>query len=157
MDPKKWPVAEAYSADFHAPSVESISGALTPIQSPDTCLAGSSRHKESPVSEKWEVGFVFLPPPEEGGGGRTVGVNPIQLRDFNTWKLLFHINSQAKKSSGTPFFSALQSDTTRQGRRRRADRSKPGLTHHPRAGLESLRHLAIHPVTTERPRVPPQS
>lgn len=47
MDPKKWPVAEAYSTDFHAPSVESINGAFTLIQGSDTCLAGSSRHKES--------------------------------------------------------------------------------------------------------------
>lgn len=32
MGPKKWPVAEAYSADFHAPSVVSISKAFARIQ-----------------------------------------------------------------------------------------------------------------------------
>lgn len=45
MGPKKWPVAEAHSADFHAPSVVSISKALARIQGSDTCLAGCRRHK----------------------------------------------------------------------------------------------------------------
>lgn len=45
MGPKKWPVAEAYSADFHAPSVVSISRAFARIQGSDTCLAGCGRHK----------------------------------------------------------------------------------------------------------------
>lgn len=45
MGPKKWPVAEAYWADFHAPSVVSISGAFARIQGSDTCLAGCGRHK----------------------------------------------------------------------------------------------------------------
>lgn len=45
MGPKKRPVAEAYWADFHAPSVVSISGAFARIQGSDTCLAGCGRHK----------------------------------------------------------------------------------------------------------------
>lgn len=69
LDPQKWPVAEAYSTDFHAPSVESISGAFTLIQGSDTCLAGSSRHKES--RSGWERGgwvlfFFFFQRREEG-------------------------------------------------------------------------------------------
>lgn len=100
LDPKKWPVAEAYSPDFHAPSVESINGAFTLIQGSDTCLAGSSRHKESREwMRKGRLVFFFQRREERGGGwnGCTVGVNPSQLRDFSTWKLLFHINSQAEK------------------------------------------------------------
>lgn len=105
LDPKKWPVAEAYSTDFHAPSVESINGAFTLIQGSDTCLAGSSRHKESREwMRKGRLVFVcvcvcFFQRRRVGGGwnGCTVGVNPSQLRDFSTWKLLFHINSQAEK------------------------------------------------------------
>lgn len=45
MGPKKWPVAEPYSPDFHAPSVVSISRAFARIQGSDTCLAGCGRHK----------------------------------------------------------------------------------------------------------------
>lgn len=43
-----------------------------------------------------------------GWNGCTVGVNPIQLRDFSTWKLLFHINSQAEKWLVTLFLCGLK-------------------------------------------------
>ena len=67
MDPKKWPVAEAYSTDFHAPSVESINGAFTLIQGSDTCLAGRADTKKAGVDEKGEVGcFFFFQRREEG-------------------------------------------------------------------------------------------
>lgn len=69
MDPKKWPVAAAYSTDFHAPSVESINGAFTLIQGSDTCLAGCRRHKESQSGgERGGWVFLFFFFPEKGGG-----------------------------------------------------------------------------------------
>lgn len=70
MDPKKWPVAEAYSTDFHAPSVESINGAFTLIQGSDTCLAGSNRHKDSREwMRKGRLGCFFF----FSRGGRSGG------------------------------------------------------------------------------------
>lgn len=72
--------------------------AFTLIQGSDTCLAGSSRHKES--RSGWERGrlgtFFFFA--EAGGGwnGRTIlEINPAVER-LQHLELLFHINSQAK-------------------------------------------------------------
>lgn len=80
-------------------------GHFTLIQGSDTCLGGSSRHKESlEWMRKGRLGgfllvFFFFQWREGGRGWNrcTVGVNPRQLRDLSTWKLLFHINSQAEK------------------------------------------------------------
>ena len=78
------------------PSAERLPSfrALTPA------WQGAADTKKAGVDEKGEVGYFYFFPEAGGGGGwngRTVGVNPSQLRDFSTWKLLFHINSQAKK------------------------------------------------------------
>lgn len=77
MGPKKWPVAEAHSADFHAPSVVSISRALARIQGSDTCLAGCGRHKGGgrgraggragrPGEGDAQQGLIHTPQPQNG-------------------------------------------------------------------------------------------
>lgn len=54
-------MAGAFSANFHAPSVVSISRVYTSIQDSDTCLAGSRIHKETRLEKGDEMeGFFFI-------------------------------------------------------------------------------------------------
>lgn len=62
-----------------------------------------------------------------GWNGCTVGVNPIQLRNFSTWKLLFHINSQAKKYLVTLFSCFKTVCMSRKEKRYTSKRNKLGI------------------------------
>lgn len=90
MGPKKRPVAEAYSADFHAPSVVSISGAFARIQGSDTCLAGCGGTKAAAAGARGAVGWggrdagdaqqELIQPPQTAapGGGPSQTASPCQ-------------------------------------------------------------------------------
>lgn len=65
MDPKKWPVAGAYSTDFHAPSVESISGALPSFRALTPAWQGAGDTKDAGRMRKGTLGVSFF---REGEG-----------------------------------------------------------------------------------------